>query len=187
MTHLHTLWKSARTGLVAVGLMAVASGVTAQERASDKMQEMAYEGSELVQTLRQADLTVYADLVEAAGLEDELAREDALTLFVPTNAAFASVPQDVVKGPDASRDAVQHVALKGTLDLMAEPATTSLQPFATVGGLSVERTEDGTIRIRDSDQSAGIIGDPIKAGPHTIYRIDTALLPARDSMENPPR
>lgn len=188
MTHLRKLWKSARTGLVAAGLLAVASGVSAQERAMDTKQDMAYEGTDLVQTLRQADLTAYADLVEAAGLEDDLAREDALTIFVPTNAAFAAVPEGVVKGPDASRRAVQHVALKGTLDMAGEWESVSLQPFETVGGVSVERAEDGSIRIRDSDQTAGLVGDPIEAGPHIIiYPIDTALLPERDSMNEPSR
>lgn len=182
MTHLRKIWKTARAGLVAAGLLAAANGVSAQERAMDRTQEMAYEGTELVEMLREADLSVYADLVEAAGLEDDLAREDALTLFVPTNAAFANIPADVVKGVDAARRAVQHVALKGTLDANEEAESTSLQPFATVGGVSVVRADDGTIEVRDSDQVAHILGDAIEAGPHLIYRIDTALLPERDSM-----
>ncbi|MDX1395405.1 MAG: fasciclin domain-containing protein [Gemmatimonadota bacterium] len=138
-------------------------------------------GSDLISTLDDEGLTVFADLVEAADLADDLEGEDALTLFVPHNAAFARVPEDVVKGSDHARAAVLHLTTTGTTGVLSvldgSEHAMSLRPYGPVGGLTVELGEDGRISVRDTDQRANVIGEALMVDEHMLYVIDEVLLP----------
>ncbi|MDX1388874.1 MAG: fasciclin domain-containing protein [Acidobacteriota bacterium] len=158
-------------------LLALASPLRGQELAK---KDTAMD-SDLISTLDAEGLTVFADLVEAAELADDLEREDALTLFVPHNAAFARVPEDVVKGSDHARAAVLHLTTTGTTGVLSvldgSEHATSLRPFGPVGGLTVELGEDGRLSVRDTDQRANVIGEAVMVDDHMLYVIDEVLLP----------
>ena len=140
--------------------------------------------SDLVSTLRAEGLTVFADLLIASDLADDFADEEALTFFVPTNAAFAEIASGVVEGTENARDAVFHLTAKGTtkgLDAMEDrEQVKTLRPFGAVGGLTLERGEMGHTMVKDPDQSARLVGEPIWVGNHVIHVIDEVLLPAAD-------
>jgi uncharacterized surface protein with fasciclin (FAS1) repeats len=167
---------------LAAGAGAVALSVLpaqAQDERDTGMDATAEPG--LIETLESRDLTTFARLVEAGNLGEELTEGEPLTLFVPSNAAFANVPEDAVQGFEKARAAVFHLTSEGTttvLDVIdGKEQVSSLRAFQNTEALTVELAESGSLMVRDSDQIAHVVGGPIMSGDNVIHVIDSVLLP----------
>lgn len=112
--------------------------------------------------------------VQAAGLEDTLAGPGPLTVFAPTDEAFAKLPEGTVEGLLGDKEQLTKIL---TYHVVAGKVTAadvqSLSSATTVEGsdLSID-TSDG-VRVND----ARVIQADVEADNGVIHVIDTILLP----------
>lgn len=117
-----------------------------------------------------------AAAVTAAGLLDAVGAEDAnLTVFAPTDDAFAALPAGALDAlladPEALTGVLLYHAVPGIQDSAAVVAADS---FVTVAGLPIDITVEGnTVRVND----ATILEVDLRASNGIAHVIDGVLLP----------
>jgi uncharacterized surface protein with fasciclin (FAS1) repeats len=123
------------------------------------------------------DFSTLVVAVKAAGLVDALKGEGPLTVFAPTNAAFAKLPAGTVESlllPENKAKLVEiltyHVVAGKVMaaDVVKIDSATSLQ------GQTIKVTvTDGSVMVGN----ANVVATDIKASNGVIHVIDTVLLP----------
>lgn len=115
--------------------------------------------------------------VQAAGLAEALADEGAtLTVFAPTDAAFAALPEGALEMVLADTELLTRiltyhvVAGAVTSDMLSDMSVATLE----TGELAITVAEDGTVMVND----ATVITADIGASNGIIHVIDKVLLPA---------
>lgn len=119
-------------------------------------------------------------LVKKAGLVGALSGPGKLTVFAPTNAAFAKVPKATLAalGKDKAllRSVLTYHVVKG-----AVPASTVLtlngKTVTTLNGATVKVRITGTARKSVFVNSSRVIKTDVKAGNGIIHVINRVLLP----------
>lgn len=114
--------------------------------------------------------------VEAAGLAEALSADGPITVFAPTNDAFAALPAEtleaVLADPMALTDILTYHVVPG--NILAEQVVTLDSAEALNGGtLTITTTDDGNVMIND----AMVTTADIVASNGVIHVIDTVLLP----------
>jgi transforming growth factor-beta-induced protein len=116
--------------------------------------------------------TVLAGAVQRAGIASVLAGPGPLTVFAPTDAAFAKLPPGTLDGltNDQLKQVLTYHAVNGravSSSLKSGPVTTlaELSAFVTVSGSSV-KVNDANVTTADVQASNGV-----------VHVIDTVLLP----------
>ena len=117
--------------------------------------------------------------VEAAGLVDALSDDSAsLTVFAPTEAAFAALPEGALDSLLADPD-----ALAGVLTYHVLGSAVTVNQAADLAGSTVETLNGGkvAITVRDDDyvyiNLAQVVSYDIEASNGIIHVIDAVLLP----------
>ncbi len=117
--------------------------------------------------------------VEAAGLVDALSDDSAsLTVFAPTEAAFAALPEGALDSLLADPD-----ALAGVLTYHVLSSAVTVNQAADLAGSTVETLNGGkvAITVRDDDyvyiNLAQVVSYDIEASNGIIHVIDAVLLP----------
>lgn len=141
----------------------------------------------LMQALDKADgLSATARLVRAAGLDQTFAGVGSYTVFAPTDAAIAALPEADRKALESPAGRVQLIALlsshvspgyiaQSDLDSALARAGGSMN-LASVGAAPIKLHKDGaTVRLGDGADAARIVGTPIVASNGVIYPIDRVL------------
>lgn len=125
------------------------------------------------------DFSILVEAVAAAGLVDTLATTPNLTVFAPTNQAFANLLNEL--GMTKSQLLANPALLKQVLTYHVVPATvysSQVKPgmVKTVQGTSFSITNDG--KISDSKgRVANLVKTDVKASNGVIHVIDKVLLP----------
>ncbi len=159
--------KSRIFALVAVLIVAVAAmGVSAQD-----------DGTIVDVAAGNEDFSTLVSLVEAAGLVDALADAEAsLTVFAPTNDAFAELPDFVVEYLASDVDLLTQVLLYHVIDgaVMSGDITESMSVASLDMGneLDVEVTDMGI-----TVDGANVVIADVAASNGVIHAIDTVILP----------
>jgi uncharacterized surface protein with fasciclin (FAS1) repeats len=114
--------------------------------------------------------------IEAAGLVEVLKGEGPFTVFAPTDAAFAALPEGTVEGllndPEALAAILTYHVVPGRV--MAEDVA-GITSAETVNGASLTITvENGSVSIDDANVSAV----DVEASNGVIHVIDAVLIPA---------
>jgi uncharacterized surface protein with fasciclin (FAS1) repeats len=118
--------------------------------------------------------TTLVDLVQKAGLADELSGDGPLTVFAPTDEAFAAVPKETLDALAADPEQLERVLLyhvvegEVTSDEVADGASA-----ATLAGPEIEFTVDDAVRVND----ATVVSPDVMASNGVIHVIDAVLLP----------
>jgi uncharacterized surface protein with fasciclin (FAS1) repeats len=114
----------------------------------------------------------------AAGLDDELASPGPITLFAPTDAAFAALPAGKL-------DDLMKPENKGQLEALLKHHIVSGKVTSTdLRGTSTETAMNGTLAIDSSNPDAMKVADAHVVGPDittsngVIHTVDKVLLPA---------
>ncbi len=156
--------------LAAIGLLTTAP-VSAQ-----MSREMAAPSADIVETAVAAgQFTTLATALKAAGLVDALKGDGPFTVFAPTDAAFAKLPEgtlDALLKDKAKLTAIltYHV-VKGEVPA-SKVVTLSSAP--TLNGKSVKiMVHDGKVMVNN----ATVVKADVKASNGIIHVIDTVLLP----------
>jgi uncharacterized surface protein with fasciclin (FAS1) repeats len=143
---------------------------TAPESEMAEMAEM-----NIVETAVAAgEFTTLVELVQQAGLADELSGSGPLTVFAPTDEAFAAVPAETLaalaEDPEQLRRVLLYHVVDGavTSDQVVDGASAE-----TLAGPSVTFTVDGDVRVND----ATVVSADITASNGVIHVVDAVLLP----------
>ena len=140
--------------------------------------------------LNSADHTTLVAAVKAAGLVDTLAGEGPFTVFAPTNAAFAALPEGTVETllKPENKDMLTkiltcHVVAASAMSdaimgmIMDDGGSHDVQ---TVGGCTLKASMDGDM-LTLTDEQGGVarvtIAD-VRQSNGVIHVIDAVLLPA---------
>ena len=120
-------------------------------------------------------LSTLLSLVKQAGLADELSGTTALTVFAPTNAAFAKVPKATLnalaKNPAALRRVLLYHVVAGKV---TAAKVVTLRTAKTLAGPSVRiRVTGKTVRIN----SAKVTKANVLAANGVVHVIDRVLIP----------
>ena len=122
--------------------------------------------------------TTLVAAVKAAGLVDALSGEDMLTVFAPTDDAFAALPEGTIDALLAEPEGqLTDILLYHVVD-GAVPAAdvVTLESFSTLLGQDVTVTLDDSGNVFLNDEVQIIITD-IETDNGIIHVIDTVLLP----------
>jgi uncharacterized surface protein with fasciclin (FAS1) repeats len=164
-----------RKTLLAAGLAASAFAVPATASAAPTDARGAEQ--DLVETAAgDPRFTTLVSLVKRAGLADDLSGNAALTVFAPTDAAFAKVPAAKLRQLGRNRALLRKVLLYHVVagDVKAEQVV-RLRSVRTLAKRKVR------IRVRDDvvvlNRRSKVIQTDLAASNGTIHVIDRVLLP----------
>ncbi|MFC6154592.1 fasciclin domain-containing protein [Nocardioides yefusunii] len=118
-------------------------------------------------------LTTLATAVEAAGLVDTLNDAEALTVFAPTNDAFAKIPADDLKALLADKEALTKVLTHHVVGAAADRDAVVAE-HETLNMDTVKVTASGD--DYEVDGAAVLCGD-VDTKNAKVYVIDTVLMP----------
>ena len=120
--------------------------------------------------------TTLVAAVQAAGLAEALSGEGPLTVFAPTDAAFAKLPAGTVESLLTDIPALTNILLYHVVDgrvLAADVAELETAPTLQGSDVIITVEADGTIKIND----ATVVISDILTSNGVIHVIDTVLLP----------
>lgn len=132
-------------------------------------------GSTIVDVAAEAgSFTTLLAAAEAAGLVETLSGEGPLTVFAPTDAAFAALPEGTVEGLLENTDALTavltyHVVAGSVMSGDLSDGMTA----ATVNGAEITVALGDGVMIND----ATVVAADIEASNGVIHVIDAVLLP----------
>ncbi|NIP79872.1 MAG: fasciclin domain-containing protein, partial [Gemmatimonadetes bacterium] len=115
--------------------------------------------------------------VKAAGLVETLSGEGPFTVFAPTDAAFAKLPEGTLEALLADREALKAVltyhVIPGKVMAKDVLAAEQVSP-ATVQGEALDvRVADGSVKV----DGATVVQPDVEASNGVIHVIDTVVLP----------
>lgn len=132
--------------------------------------------------LSQVSMAVNA--AQAAGLADQLTSGDAVTVFVPTNAALEGLPTEALAGVrgdlDKLKQVITYYAVPGTVmakDVM-DMTKDGESKVKTLGGSELTLMQsDSKVMVKGATGEATVTATDIKLGNVTVHVIDGAILP----------
>ncbi len=132
-------------------------------------------GSDIVDTaIAAGDFTTLVAAVQAAGLEETLRGEGPFTVFAPTDAAFAALPEGTVEAllediPTLTAILTYHVVPGAVMSTDLSDGMTA----ETVNGQSVTITLGEGVQV----DGANVVAADIEATNGVIHVIDAVILP----------
>jgi uncharacterized surface protein with fasciclin (FAS1) repeats len=122
-------------------------------------------------------LSSFAQAAQQAELVDPMNNLEAGTVFIPTNDAFAEIPQDEFNALLADRQRLARILtlhiVRGRLDAAALASMDSVQ---TVNGQDIAlAVENGTLTVNGQ---ARVICPNVRTANATVHLIDTVMMPA---------
>lgn len=130
------------------------------------------------------DFSTLVAAVQAAGLEDTLRGEGPFTVFAPTDAAFAALPEGTVEAlladlaGDLTSILTYHVVAGEVLS--SDVVGLDGQSVATVNGaeFTVNVGDDGSVSLTDgTGAEVNVIAVDVPASNGVIHVIDAVLMP----------
>jgi len=123
------------------------------------------------------DFNTLATALTEAGLIETLKGEGPFTVFAPTDAAFAALPEGALDNLLANKEELTNVLLYHVVPgkvMAADVVGLDGQSVETASGQSINiKVEDGTVYIND----AMVTTTDIEASNGVIHVIDSVLLP----------
>ena len=134
---------------------------------------------DLIDALMQMDdFTILSMTLNDVGLAEQLHDQGPFTIFAPTNAAFAELPDAIKNDADAPFDLMLQLIVDGALAPEALTQTNTLTPLLGDAAPLTITNANGVIEINE----AQITGPPIAAQNGLIYPIDKVLVPPTISI-----
>merc|ERR1711935_532253 len=121
--------------------------------------------------------TTLVKIVSDLGLVDTLKGVEAVTIFAPSDDAFAKLPEGTLESlttEQATAIVSRHVVAGATV--MAADVTTG--DVETFGGetIGLVKTEDGGVQVSYNGNSVNVVAADVKASNGVIHVIDSVIL-----------
>ena len=127
------------------------------------------------------DFSTLLEAVGAAGLRETLSGEGPFTVFAPTDAAFAALPEGTLQSLLEPENQDQLTGILTYHVVPAEVPATEVMPgdVQTVNGADLAvMVEDGTVLLEDGQGNEAMVTQTdIEASNGIIHVIDAVLLP----------
>ncbi len=131
-----------------------------------------------------SNYSTLVSLVQLANLTDALSGSLSLTVFAPTNDAFAKLPaatvQSLMNNPSLLRSILAYHIIPNTALTIDQLRNLQLLPTASGQALQVSVTA-GAIRVNN----ASLISPSISASAGIIHTVDTVLVPPANATATP--
>jgi uncharacterized surface protein with fasciclin (FAS1) repeats len=119
-------------------------------------------------------LSTLVTAVTKAGLVDTLNSAQNITVFAPTNDAFAKIPQDTLSQILADKQALTKILTYHVVEQRRTPADLNMGTLPTLQGGTISTAKaDDTYTAND----ARVVCGNVQTRNATVYLIDTVLIP----------
>merc|ERR1712212_115562 len=116
-------------------------------------------------------------IVSDLGLVETLKGIDAVTIFAPSDEAFAKLPEGTLESltPEQAKAIVARHVVAGATVMAADVATGDVETFGgeTVG---LVKTEDGGVQVSYNRNAVNVVAADVKASNGVIHVIDAVIL-----------
>merc|ERR1711997_507521 len=118
-------------------------------------------------------------LVSNLGLVDTLKGAQALTIFAPSDEAFAKLPKGTLES--LSSEAAKEIVLRHVVSGMVPAASVTTGPVDTIGGevIGLKKTNSGGVQVGYQGNVVNVVTADIMASNGVIHVIDNVILPAQ--------
>lgn len=172
--------RTLKTALACLGIVLHAGCSTESKGSSDKTMDAnpanLTEVGNLIDVAESAgSFTTLLTAIRAAGLEETVRSAPALTVFAPTDEAFAALPAGALDGLLANPEALKNVLLYHVVEgaVPSSVAVTLSEAMMLNGEKTAIRYDGMTLFVNDSKVTAADVG----ASNGVIHVIDKVLLP----------
>merc|ERR1712020_275961 len=121
--------------------------------------------------------TTLVKVVSDLGLVETLKGVEAVTIFAPSDEAFAKLPEGTLESltPEQAKAIVSRHVVAGATVMAADVATGSVETF---GGESIDliKTEDGGVQVSYNGNAVNVVAADVKASNGVIHVIDAVIL-----------
>ena len=119
-------------------------------------------------------LSTLVAAVTKAGLVDTLNNAQAITVFAPTNDAFAKLPADTLATVLADKQALTNILTYHVVQQRQEPTDLDSATLTTLQGGAIRTAKSGDTYTADD---ARVVCGNVQTRNATVYLIDTVLIP----------
>jgi uncharacterized surface protein with fasciclin (FAS1) repeats len=119
-------------------------------------------------------LSTLVTAVTKAGLVDTLNDAQDITLFAPTNDAFAKIPQDTLAEVLADKQALTNILTYHVVQQRRAPTDLDAGNLTTLQGDAIRTAKSGDTYTADD---ARVVCGNVQTRNATVYLIDTVLMP----------
>merc|ERR1719510_345190 len=122
--------------------------------------------------------TTLVKIVSDLGLVDTLKGAEALTVFAPSDEAFAKLPQGTLES--LTPEAAKEIVLRHVVTAKVPAADVSTGPVKTIGGEVIDliKTNEGGVQIAYEGNTINVVAADVMASNGVIHVIDNVILPA---------
>jgi len=122
--------------------------------------------------------TTLVKIVSDLGLVDTLKNAEALTVFAPSDEAFAKLPEGTLES--LSPEAAKEIVLRHVVTAKVPAAAVATGPVKTIGGevIDLVKTEDGGVQVMYGGNTVNVVAADVMASNGVIHVIDNVILPA---------
>jgi len=117
-------------------------------------------------------------IVSDLGLVDTLKNAEALTVFAPSDDAFAKLPAGTLESLTA--DQAKEIVLRHVVTAKVPAAAVTTGDVATIGGelIGLVKTPQGGVQINYKGGASNVVTADVQASNGVIHVIDNVILPA---------
>merc|ERR1711992_208947 len=130
--------------------------------------------------------TTLVKIVSDLGLVETLKGVEAVTIFAPSDDAFAKLPEGTLESltPEQAKAIVSRHVVAGATVMAADVAT---GPVETFGGESVGlvKTEEGGVQVVYNGQTVNVVTADVEASNGVIHVIDNVIVGAPEPAPEP--
>merc|ERR1719510_1166968 len=122
--------------------------------------------------------TTLVKIVSDLGLVDTLKGAEALTVFAPSDDAFAKLPEGTLMS--LSPEAAKEIVLRHVVTAKVPAADVSTGPVKTIGGEVIDliKTNEGGVQVAYGGNTVNVVAADVMASNGVIHVIDHVILPA---------
>ena len=120
--------------------------------------------------------TTLVKIVSDLGLVDTLKGAEALTVFAPSDEAFAKLPEGTLES--LSPEAAKEIVLRHVVTAKVPAAAVTSGPVETIGGETIElvKTPSGGVQIVYNGNTVNVVTADVMASNGVIHVLDAVIL-----------
>ena len=149
-----------------------------------KAELQAHAGDLLAFASSAGDLGTFVTAVKAAGLADRLQGKGPFTVFAPTDAAFAKLPEGTL---ESLLEPANRAKLAGILGAHVVPGKLMAKDVKTMKATNVNG-QDLAVKVHDGAVTvagARVVQTDLAASNGVIHAIDTVIMPQAEAKKKP--